>query len=125
MYITQTDSFKVYGSCRATSGSPDFSVCPIVGLINISHVFIIQTYSAITMESIQSVMAQFEVLCFFFFCVTVPGEEVQQTCSSLWFIPVFSRPCRYHCLFALVCCIVSHHLHVVHSGGVEEIVVLN
>jgi hypothetical protein len=35
------------------------------------------------------------------FCVTVPGEEIQQTCSSLWFIPVFSCTCMYLCSFFL------------------------
>jgi hypothetical protein len=35
------------------------------------------------------------------FCVTVPGEEIQQTCSSLWIIPVFSFTCMYLCSFFL------------------------
>ena len=35
------------------------------------------------------------------FCVTVPGEEIQQTCSSLWIIPVFSCTCMYLCSFFL------------------------
>jgi len=33
------------------------------------------------------------------FCVAVRGEEIQQTCSSLCIIPVFSWTCMYLCFF--------------------------